>query len=93
MPEPVTSSRSKENEEHSFRRLESFGRLWAGHRTLFWGVHSIWALIAGAGVIFLARRSYGFGRWVMRSLEDRVRLAQTVLDFARAIRERKLQEA
>jgi LPPG:FO 2-phospho-L-lactate transferase len=30
---------------------------------------------------------------VMRSLEDRVRLAQTVLDFARAIRERKLQEA
>jgi len=30
---------------------------------------------------------------VMRNLEDRVRLAQTVLDFARAIRERKLQEA
>jgi len=30
---------------------------------------------------------------VMRSPEDRVRLAQTVLDFARAIRERKLQEA
>ena len=30
---------------------------------------------------------------VMRDLEDRVRLAQTVLDFARAIRERKLQEA
>jgi hypothetical protein len=30
---------------------------------------------------------------VMRNLEDRVRLAQTVLDFARAIRERRLQEA
>jgi len=30
---------------------------------------------------------------VMRSLEDRVRLAQTVLDFARAIRVRRLQEA
>jgi len=30
---------------------------------------------------------------VMRNLEDRVRLAQTVLDFARTIRERKLQEA
>lgn len=30
---------------------------------------------------------------VMRNLEDRVRLAQTVLDFARAIRSRKLQEA
>jgi LPPG:FO 2-phospho-L-lactate transferase len=30
---------------------------------------------------------------VMRSLEDRVRLAQTVLDFARAIRARRLQEA
>lgn len=30
---------------------------------------------------------------VMRNLEDRVRLAQTVLDFARAIRARKLQEA
>jgi LPPG:FO 2-phospho-L-lactate transferase len=30
---------------------------------------------------------------VMRSPEDRVRLAQTVLDFARAIRERRLQEA
>jgi len=30
---------------------------------------------------------------VMRSLDDRVRLAQTVLDFARTIRERKLQEA
>ena len=30
---------------------------------------------------------------VMRNLEDRVRLARTVLDFARAIRERKLLEA
>jgi LPPG:FO 2-phospho-L-lactate transferase len=30
---------------------------------------------------------------VMRNLEDRVRLAQTVLDFARAIRGRRLQEA
>jgi LPPG:FO 2-phospho-L-lactate transferase len=30
---------------------------------------------------------------VMRNLEDRVRLAQTVLDFARTIRSRKLQEA
>ena len=30
---------------------------------------------------------------VMRELEDRVRLAQTVLDFARAIRARRLQEA
>jgi len=30
---------------------------------------------------------------VMRDPEDRVRLAQTVLDFARAIRSRKLQEA
>jgi LPPG:FO 2-phospho-L-lactate transferase len=30
---------------------------------------------------------------VMRELEDRVRLAQTVLDFARAIRSRRLEEA
>jgi len=33
------------------------------------------------------------GQTVMRNFEDRVRLAQTVLDFARAIRERRLQEA
>ena len=46
-------------------RLERFGRLWAGHRTLLWRLHSIWALIAGVGVIFLAHRSYGFGRWVI----------------------------
>ena len=29
----------------------------------------------------------------MRNLEDRMHLAQTVLDFARAIRQRKLLEA
>jgi hypothetical protein len=41
-----------------------FGAFWARHRTLFWALHSIWALATGVAVIFLARERYGFVPWV-----------------------------
>lgn len=39
-------------------------RLWTRHRTLFWVLHSVWALATGILVIFLARERYGFLPWV-----------------------------
>lgn len=41
------------------------GRLWARHRTLFWILHSGWALATGVAVIILARERYGFVPWVV----------------------------
>jgi hypothetical protein len=41
-----------------------FGAFWARHRTLFWGLHSLWALGTGVAVILLARERYGFVPWV-----------------------------
>lgn len=47
------------------RTLRSrFGAFWSRHRTLFWTVHSLWALATGVAVIFLARERYGFVPWV-----------------------------
>lgn len=42
-----------------------FGRFWRRHRTLFWTLHSVWALATGVVVIFLARERYGFVPWVV----------------------------
>lgn len=42
-------------------RLRAF---WIRHRTLFWSLHSIWALLTGVAVMFLARERYGFVPWV-----------------------------
>jgi len=38
---------------------------WARHRTLFWSLHSIWALATGVAVIVLARERYGFVPWLV----------------------------
>jgi len=42
-----------------------FGRFWQRHRSLFWALHSVWALATGVAVIFLARERYGFVPWVV----------------------------
>jgi len=44
---------------------DRFHRYWLRHRTLFWTLHSIWALAAGGVVIFLANERYGFVPWVI----------------------------
>lgn len=43
-------------------------RLWVRHRTLFWWLHSIWALATGIAVLILARERYGFVPWVVAFL-------------------------
>lgn len=40
------------------------GAFWVRHRTLFWTIHSLWALATGVAVILLARERYGFVPWV-----------------------------
>lgn len=51
-PEPIT-----------FRnRLHRF---WTRHRTLFWVLHSVWALATGVAVVVLARERYGLVPWVV----------------------------
>ncbi len=47
----------------SFR--ERSGRFWARHRTLFWMLHSVWALATGVAVVVLARERYAFVPWVV----------------------------
>ncbi|MEX2467789.1 MAG: DUF5924 family protein [Gemmatimonadota bacterium] len=42
-----------------------FRRYWQKHRTLFWTLHSVWALATGVVVIWLARERYGFVPWVL----------------------------
>ena len=42
-----------------------FRRFWARHRSLFWTLHSFWALATGVLVILLARDRYGFVPWVV----------------------------
>ena len=37
---------------------------WVRHRTLFWSLHSLWALATGVAVMWLARERYGFVPWV-----------------------------
>lgn len=44
------------------RRLADF---WGRHRTLFWMIHSVWALATGVVVIVLARERYAFIPWVV----------------------------
>jgi len=44
------------------RRIRAF---WLRHRTLFWILHSVWALFWGVVVIVLAHERYGFVPWVL----------------------------
>ena len=57
-------------------------RFWVRHRTLFWTLHSIWALAVGGGVIFLAQEQYGFVPWVVLFL---ILTWVSTLLFSRAI--------
>ncbi len=54
-PVPATPSRK-------WGRLRRF---WSKHRTLFWTLHSVWALATGVIVIWLAHERYGFVPWVL----------------------------
>jgi hypothetical protein len=38
---------------------------WGRHRTLFWMIHSAWALATGVAVVILARERYAFVPWVV----------------------------
>ncbi len=40
------------------------GRFWSKHRTLLWGLHSVWALATGIAVIVLAHERYSFIPWL-----------------------------
>lgn len=40
-------------------------QLWRTYRRPFWILHSVWALLTGALVIFLSRERYGFVPWVV----------------------------
>jgi hypothetical protein len=40
-------------------------RFWSKHRTLFWTLHSVWALATGVLIIWLAQEQYGFVPWVV----------------------------
>jgi hypothetical protein len=40
-------------------------RFWWTHRTLFWTLHSVWALATGVLIILFARDRYGFVPWVV----------------------------
>jgi len=42
-----------------------FRRFWVRNRSLFWALHSLWALATGVAVIVLARDRYGFVPWVV----------------------------
>lgn len=44
---------------------ERAGRLWGRHRTLFWMLHSAWALTSGTVVVLLAREHYHLVLWVV----------------------------
>ena len=43
---------------------ERAGRLWDRHRTLFWMLHSAWALTTGTVIVLVARERYHLVMWV-----------------------------
>ncbi|MEX0891706.1 MAG: DUF5924 family protein [Gemmatimonadota bacterium] len=47
----------------SFRRRAA--AFWGRHRSLFWMLHSVWALATGVVVLLLARERYAFVPWVV----------------------------
>jgi hypothetical protein len=49
-------------------RSRPYWGFWRRHRTLFWTLHSGWALLTGIGVLLLARERYGFVPWVVAFL-------------------------
>lgn len=63
-PAPDSSAPADETEQRlTFR--ERSGRFWARHRTLFWMLHSVWALATGVAVVVLAQERYSFVPWVI----------------------------
>lgn len=55
--QPPTEGRPDPSGEEEAGRVRRF---WLRHRTLFWTLHSFWALATGVVVILLARERYGF---------------------------------
>ena len=49
----------------STSRRARFEAFWSRHRTLFWTLHSVWALTTGVLVVYFARERYGFVPWVV----------------------------
>lgn len=47
----------------SFRRRAA--AFWGRHRSLFWMLHSVWALATGVVVLLLAWERYAFVPWVV----------------------------
>ncbi len=45
--------------------VERAREFWTRHRRLFWMLHSTWALVAGAGIVILARERYHLVLWVV----------------------------
>lgn len=45
--------------------MSGFASFWKRHRSLFWTVHSLWALATGVFVVYLARERYAFVPWVV----------------------------
>lgn len=48
--------------------LQRVRRFWARHRTLFWTLHTAWALATGLAVAILARERYELVLWVVAFL-------------------------
>lgn len=44
---------------------ERLSAVWRRHRTLFWTLHSGWALAAGTGIVLFARERYHLVLWVI----------------------------
>lgn len=81
VPVPPASAPSGPGRSGTRARAAAF---WRRHRTLFWGLHSVWALATGVLVIFLARERYGFVPWVVLFL---VLTWASTLWFGRRLRE------
>ncbi len=60
---PPCATRRAREETLSLRA--GAGRFWVRHRSLFWMLHSAWALASGVAVLLLARERYHFVPWVM----------------------------
>ncbi|HSG46629.1 MAG TPA: hypothetical protein VLA43_02325, partial [Longimicrobiales bacterium] len=65
---PIVEPPEPENAPPSPTFRERAGRYWARHRTLFWMLHSFWALATGVAVLLLARERYAFVPWVVAFL-------------------------
>ncbi|MEK9501306.1 DUF5924 family protein [Gaopeijia maritima] len=62
---PIATAAPDEESPERLTFRERSGRFWARHRTLFWMLHSVWALATGIVVVTLAQERYAFVPWVI----------------------------